>query len=301
MDNIEKTVEINETETLDPISAQQAAKETYCKMEAQLVEAFAPSLVDQEVTCSSYGDGKVTALTGKTLDSAILEITFGETVKRFSLQHVMTNKFIQFVNAASVADLWATAFESHTALVTAYQESDRTFRQLQADADKKAKADKKAEENYQKLKEKSIKDFEELTTRTFTHSDDDAFYYSLGWLAKHIGTLSAALPDYLSEAFTKYFGAETPCRIVDSKHRGPAGWQAQWSWSFRASLKKAENIPSNLTQYLNPTGNAVTNLTFLWSLVDNYGFKFGKKQDVEEIAKTIPAKYIDAFNEGLAS
>lgn len=297
MNTTENVVEV--TETMDPIEAQHNAKETFCKMEAQLVEGFAPNVVGQEVSCISYGEGTVTAVSGKTLDSAIMEITFGETVKRFSLQHVMTNKFIQFVNAEAVADLWATAFESHTSLVTAYQESDKACRQLQAEAEKKAKADKKAEENYQRIKESSIKNFEELTTKTFVHSDDEAFYYSLGWLASHVGNLSAALPDYLADAFTKYFGAETPCRVVDSKKRSPAGWQAQWSWSFRAAFKKTDDIPSTLTQYLNPAGNAVTNTSFLWNLVANYGFKFGKKQDVEAIAKTIPAKYIDAFNEGL--
>jgi hypothetical protein len=173
---------------------------------------------------------------------------------------------------------------------------------MQVEAAKKAEAEKKAEAKYQKQKEKAIKDFEALTNKAreiVTQTDE--FYYALGWLAKHVGTVSAALPDYLEVPFTKHFGAETPCKVVDSKHRGPAGWQSQWSWSFRATLKKADNIPAILTQYLNPTGKAVTNTSFIWDLIDNYGFKFGKKQDAAEIAKVIPAKYIDIFNDGLTA
>jgi len=125
------------------------------------------------------------------------------------------------------------------------------------------------------------------------------FYTTLGWLAKHTGTVSAALPDYLEPTFRKHFG-DAPCRVVDSRKKGPAGWTSQWTSSFAVSLKKPESIPALLEQYLNPARKALTNSEFVLDLVDNYGFKFGKAQDLEAIRSCVPSTYHNDFELGLA-
>jgi hypothetical protein len=275
-------------------------KDVYLEIEAEIVKAVGDYITNAEVSCVSYGTGKIISYTGNTLEDLIVDIQFTDVVKRFSLVHIMNNKFIKIESISEIKDAWDSASEVHTAITAIHKECERILRQQELEAQKKAEADKKAEAKYQKQKEKALNDFEMLSNRTFEASTDNDFYYALGWLAKHVGTVSAALPDYLADAFAKYFGADTPCRVVDSKHRGPAGWQSQWSWSFSATLKKAETVPAILQQYLNPKGKAITDTSFVWDLIDNYGFKFGKEQDVEQIAKTVPAKYIDSFNEGLS-
>lgn len=281
-------------------------KEAYLTAEAQLVSSFGDYIMNADVTCTAYGEGKVTAYSGDTFDAMIIDIVFDESVKRFSLLHIMTmagnpKAFVKFIDEESV-NVWSAAWTVHTELTTTYKEYEATAKQLAIEAEKKAAAEKKAEEKYLRLKDKAIKDFEALQNRakeTITQADE--FYYALGWLAKHAGTVTAALPDYLADAFAKCFGAETPCRVVDSKHRGPAGWQSQWSWSFKVTLKKAENIPAILTSYLNNTGKAIANTAFVWDLVDDYGFQFGKKQDVEKIKQTIPTQYMSMFEAGLTA
>lgn len=275
-------------------------KEAYLDTEAKLVEAVGNYITGAEASCVSYGKGKIVAFTGTTLEDLIIDIQFANVLKRFSLMHIMSNKFVKVEGPEELNTAWEAAFNAHTTITKIYKECEQILRQQQFEEQKRLEAEKKAEAKYLKQKEKALRDFEMLSNRSFEASADNAFYYALGWLAKHVGTVSAALPDYLADAFAKYFGAETPCRIVDSKHRGPAGWQSQWSWSFSATLKKAETVPAILQQYLNPKGKAVTDTSFVWDLIDNYGFKFGKEQDVEQIAKTVPAKYIDSFNEGLA-
>jgi hypothetical protein len=89
--------------------------------------------------------------------------------------------------------------------------------------------------------------------------------------------------------------------IVDSKKRTCNGNSMQWTFGFKASLRKAEDIPTYLTQYLNTTGQMIANTSFIWDLIDDYGFQFGKKQNIEQIAQAVPAKYIDIFNEGLTA
>lgn len=281
-------------------------KEAYLNAEAQLVSSFGDYVLNADVTCATYGNGKVTAYSGETLDAMIIDIAFNEFVKRFSLLHIMTTAnntkaFIKLIDEDAV-NVWQAAWTIHTELTTAYREFEAAARQMAIEAAKKAEAEKKANEKYQRLREKSIKDFEELQNRakeTITQADE--FYYALGWLTKHVGTISAALPDYLADSFAKYFGTETPCRVVDSKHRGPAGWQSQWSWSFKATLKKVENIPAILSTYLNPAGKAITSTTFVWDLVDDYGFQFGKKQDAEKIKQNVPAQYLSMFEVGMSA
>jgi hypothetical protein len=68
---------------------------------------------------------------------------------------------------------------------------------------------------------------------------------------------------------------------------------------MEASLVKAKEIPATLAQYLNPTGNKLSKTSFIWKLVDDYGFKFGKKQDTLDIMRCVPIEYVPMFNEGL--
>jgi hypothetical protein len=281
---------------------QETTKEVYLETEAELVKLLGEYIDKAPVSCKLYGNGKVVAVTGNTLEDMIVDIAIvDDTTRRFSLLHIMNNTFVKFEDDSEINEIWNSAFEVHTNLTNAYRACEAKARQLAIEEAKKIEAEKKAEEKYQRQREKALKDFEDLSNKSFVCAADDDFYYALGWLTKHVGTVAAALPDYLGDSFHKYFGTNTPCRVVDSKKRGPAGWQSQWSWSFSATLKKVDMIPAILRQYLNPKGNAVTDTAFVWDLVDNYGFQFGKKQDEDKIAKTIPAKYINSFNTGLTA
>lgn len=277
-------------------------KEAYLATEAQLVDAIGNGVVGKTVSCIKYGDGEIVAFKGNTVEDIIVDIDFSGEIKKFSLNHIMNNKFVQFVDFDEFADIWTKAFELHTTLTNLHNESERVARQLLIEAKKQAEAEKKAEAKYQKLKEKAIKDFDQLVKQANTSlSDVDEFYYALGWMAKHVGSISAALPDYLESSFTKHFGTETGARIVDSKKKTVNGNSMQWTFGFNATLRKAENIPAFLSQYLSTTGKAIANTSFIWDLVDNYGFQFGKKQDADKIKGTVPAQFIKSFEAGLTA
>jgi hypothetical protein len=76
----------------------------------------------------------------------------------------------------------------------------------------------------------------------------------------------------------------------------------QWAISMTANIKKKslDKIPAFLTEHLSKSGNAIADTAFIWDLVSNYGFKFGKTQDIDQIRATIPTNYITAFEEGYA-
>lgn len=181
----------------------------------------------------------------------------------------------------------------------AKREAERLAREQERAAAKKADEEKRAEAKYQAAKAKAIKEFRDWVQTERPQSTADEFYYALGWLVKHTGTVSAVVPDYLADEFKGYFGPETPCRITDSKKKGPAGWTSQWAKSYAVSLKKPEGMPVLLTKYLNPKGTALSDSDFVLELIDNYGFQFGKTQDVEKIRACVPTAHISFFENGL--
>ena len=225
--------------------------------------------------------------------------------KILALDMLMAHRLIDMPETLTDILLEAqTAFkEDFEAREQAQRLAVRQEREQAREATKKAAEDKKNEEKYEHTKAKAIKDFEALTKTVTPISAADEFYYSLGWLAKHAGTVTAALPDYLESSFIGHFGSTEHCRVVDSKKRYPSGWTAQWAWSFTIPFKKPKQvgtIPAFLSDKLNPIGNKVSDTSFIWDLVDNYGFQFGKTQDIDKIRSHVPVSCLAAFEAGLA-
>ena len=279
----------------------EGAKDTYYKAESALVDLVGNYVVGAEVISTLYGPGHIISYKGTTLDGLIVNIEFAEFSKQFSLMHIITNgTFVKFVDTLEIGTIWNDAFTVHSELNTQFKELTKLAEKLEYEAKKKAEDEARAEAKYQAAKAKAIQEFQDWANAYHPVSAADEFYYALGWLAKHAGTVTAALPDYLENEFKGYFGSETPCRVVDSKKRGPSGYQSQWTKSFSVSLKKPGLIPNLLTEYLNPKRTAVTDTGFILDLVDNYGFKFGKEQDIGKIRACVPTAHIEFFETGLA-
>jgi hypothetical protein len=251
----------------------------------------------------TYGEGQLTFIKAPLIGGSLYAtVDFAAGNKTLALDVILASRLLEMPEILRTILLEAqTAFKADfIEREEAQRLADRQAREQAAEDKKKAEEDKKAEEKYQRARAKALKDFETRAQTVSPVSAADEFYYSLGWLAKHAGTVAAVLPDYLADAFAKCFGNETPCRIVDSKKRSPAGWQQQWSWSFTVSLKKPECVPATIAQHLNPAGNKVSDISFVWDLVEKYGFQFGKKQDLDKIRSHVPSTCIASFEAGLA-
>lgn len=251
----------------------------------------------------TYGEGQLTFVKAPLMGGSLYAtIDFAAGTKTLALDVVLAGQMLEMPEILINILLEAqTAFkEDFETREQAQRTATIQAREQAREAAKKAAEDKKNEEAYERTKARAIKDFEARAQAERVLNTADEFYYTLGWLAKHAGTVAAVLPDYLENAFTKHFGAEAPHRVVDSKHRGPAGWQAQWSWSFTISIKKPDLIPALLSDKLNPSQKAVSDTSFVWDLVENYGFQFGPKQDIEKIRSHVPADCLASFEAGLA-
>ena len=279
-------------------------REDFNNAEAQLTADFIEQITGAEVTNPTFGTGKITSCINmcNNFEQLIVTVQFapGET-KTYGLAAASVLGSLKFTDE-SVVELYDSFMEVHNNLKHQLFEAETEARCREREDAKKAEQIKKAEAKNKTLKEKAIKDFEAMTQQAKKAvAQQDEFYYALGWLAKHVGSVSAVLPDYLEGAFVKHFGDEAPRRVVDSNKRTVNGNSMQWTFGFTATLRNAEDIPAMLVQYLGHTGKAIANTSFIWDLVTDYGFKFGKKQDTLDIMRCVPIEYVPMFNEGLTA
>ena len=252
-----------------------------------------------------YGEGQLTFVKAPLTGGALYAtIDFAAGTKTMSLDVLMASRLLEMPEAITDILLEAqTAFkEDFVTREQARREADRLAYKQAKEAEKKAAEDRKAEERYESTKAKAIKDFEALAKSVMPKSAADEFYYSLGWLAKHIGVVTAKLPDYLGSAFEKHFGTEAPKTLVDGRAKTIGGHAKQWSWEFVASVKKLKDttVPTYLQGTTTDISKGIHNTSFVWDLVDNYGFKFGKTQDIDQIRSHVPADKLSFFEAGLA-
>jgi hypothetical protein len=195
--------------------------------------------------------------------------------------------------------------EAQSIFFATYETAEQEKREAQRLAyEQKMQAEETArqEAKYEASKAKMIKEFETLAKTERPMSAVGEFYYSLGWIANNCGAFACSLPDYLLPYFQSQFGSTYEPHAVDSRKRTVNGYAMQWAISMTASIKKKslDKIPAFLRQYLSKSGTAIANTSFIWDLVANYGFKFGKTQDIDQIRATIPTEYITYFENGYA-
>lgn len=280
--------------------------QSWNELSAAITSELAESLVlPVSAVHKAHGACEISEITitlNETGITALADISFENGLTRkLAINILMANNLIDLEEPVKnyLADFFAECSDIRADFYEVMH--DRSVEKLEAD--RLAKEEAKKEAKYQAAKEKAIQDFEVMTKKDKSTNATGEFYYNLGWLAKNVGTVSAALPDYLLKYFENHFGTEAKPTVVDSRKRTINGYPIQWALSMKASVPKkvVDNIPAFLKQYLNPTGNALTNTTFIWDIVENYGFQFGRKQDVEKIREAIPAHCLEQFEKGYAA
>ena len=253
---------------------------------------------------SKFGDGTFSNLVVSVSDSAatiVADFTFENESKKLAVNVLIARGFLTVENT----ELFETLKQFSEQLTVIQTEIKSVSYQRfvnKREAERKAAELAKQEAKYQATMAKAIQEFEVLTKQERTKCASGEFYYNLGWLAKNVNSISVTLPDYLLKYFEKHFGTESNPTVVDSKKKTINGHAMQWSLSMKASISKkaVDSIPAFLKQYLSTAGNALTNTSFIWDIVDNYGFKFGKTQSLDDIRNSIPTHCIEYFEKGYA-
>lgn len=237
-------------------------------------------------------------LTGNSLYVTIDFDSIGS--KMFALKALFEYRLITLPD-----DIKDILMEAQTAFETNHKQLEdekRAANRLAYEQKKQAEETARQEAKYEASKAKMIKEFETLAKTERTMSATGEFYYSLGWIANNCGAFACSLPDYLLPYFQSQFGSDYEPHTVDSRKKTVNGYSMQWAISMTANIKKKslDKVPAFLNQYLSKSGNAIANTSFIWDIVSNYGFQFGKTQDIDQIRATIPTEYIQYFENGYA-
>lgn len=160
----------------------------------------------------------------------------------------------------------------------------------QIEADKRYA--KKVERALTKLNSIKREDTSKLFEAPTTH------YEILGWMAKHLTSIRAAMPDYMEKWFISKFG-DANRTVVDSKKRTVNGFPMQWGLSLKLTFD--EEVKGPLEQRATSQNKkTIDNVAFVWDLIENYGFQFGKEQNISQIKAEIPEENLVDFEKGYA-
>ena len=267
-----------------------------------------------------HGPGEITSLRAKPVGSALeVNLTYENKKKQPETRELKAFLDLEFITVSDTDRqllidcqyAFLEVFNQRIKLANDKAQQEAAIRRAQQlEIEKRAKEHKAAEAKAKRIKKNTerleenkaayLAKFKELLASKKSLSISDEFYYSLGWLAKHSGTVKAIVPDICEAEFVQYFGTSVPFTKTEYKV-GPGGWISQWGKSFTASLVRVKTIPAYLEQYLNPKRTQVTDSEYIKDLVDNYGFQFGKSQDVAAIRQTVPAEYLPHFEAGYAA
>lgn len=285
------------------------SKENYNDVLFDVNLNLAAYLTGKPIGSKSYGDGLITEV--KNIQFAqnkepaiIVQIQFAEkqstyyltvglATKALVLSDEIMEELIQYLGVIRELD---TYFQAEFVAKALIEKAERDA-QLAA---QKAEEEAKKKEIKRQAQMKKVLDNLKGISRSAIRNDDD-FYVALGWLAKHIGTISASIPDYTEAWFVSRFGADATYNKVDSTKKTTGGFSMKWNPSFSVSFKASDDCIPLIIAEKAMGKKKINDTAFVFDLIENYGFAFGKTQDLDRILKYVPSSKLDKFNLGFAS
>lgn len=182
-----------------------------------------------------------------------------------------------------------------------YDEEEREEYRIKYEREKKDRETRLQQEKFEKRKKSSLEKLNSLrpeqTSKLFKTPMSQ--YEALGWIAKHAKNIKASMPDYMEPWFVKIFGQDAERYVVDSTKKTSGGFDFQWSLGINITF---DSPVSGILEQRATSKNkkSINNVAFAWDLIENYGFVFGKKQDLEQIKSEIPSQYLEDFERGYA-
>ena len=275
------------------------------------------AVINLKVTSPKYGNGTISEARLQDLNEDYVTFTiqhfdlcvtidFSGMKRTFVLSMALNAKSLVFDDITILAfkeildvlkDSEAYRIEELTAIHKAKQDQEAAERQAVLAKQKAEKEKAKFELKKQKALEKLAKLKPENIAKLFKGSPT-TFYESLGWMAKHITNIRPAMPDYMESWFVTNFG-DVARTVVDSKKKTVNGFPMQWGLSLRITFNQEVSGPLE-QRATSKNKKSIDNVVFVWDLIENYGFQFGKKQNLDRIIEEVPNEHLDEFKRGYA-
>lgn len=279
---------------------------TYSKQNYNSYEEYAEELtaeLTKEVKPFTFTRGEVEgqALRIKVSnhsDDIFADVKYPDRECTLSLRTSLLRNIIQ--PSDEVKEILTRYLETTKTSYGVYEAEEREAYRIKQEQERKAREERIEKEKFEKRKQAALEKLNsikpEQTSKLFKTPTSQ--YEVLGWMAKHTKSIKASMPDYMENWFVKIFGQEADRYVVDSNKRTSGGHPMQWSLSCKISFDS--EVPSLLLNKVASNKKAIDSVAFVWDLIDNYGFTFGKTQSYEQIESEIPNQYLDDFRRGYA-
>ena len=257
-----------------------------------------------EIACvhKIYGSGKITNLKcSENLGKPEILMTFESPVKTVTLAFsiVSARKLLAFDETDQetldclMAEYIANWFEMDKQRRDEERARKEAARLQQEQEKQEAEAKKKVEQTLARLN--CLKP-EDLSTICGTPQTE---YEMIGWIAKHVKSIKPSMPEECKSWFESKFGPVESATVYEKGAKTSGNNPMKYTLSIHGTFDA--EVPSVLTvKATEKNKKAIDSVEFFWTLVDKYGFQFGKKQNVDEIRKFVPTTYLTEFEAGLA-
>lgn len=259
-------------------------------------------LVGQSCTSLKHGLGTVVAIDGFStaqtgITDIMVKIDFNGNSASYYLYTALENGVISFDK--NVLDNINGLKPEFDAVLKAIKERRLQLEKERMQAERERRLAEEAELEKQK-REQKIRLMQSNAAALKNHpiALTNDFYTALGFLAKHVKTISANVPDFLESWFTKTFPGQT-YTLCDASKKTSGGFSMKWGLSLTASLKDINDdteLPEKISRLVK--NNKINDTQFVYDLVYQFGFSFGKKQELDNILKYIPADKVEKFYAG---
>ena len=254
------------------------------------------------ISCShkTYGSGQITKIKcSENNGKPELFLTFESEVKNTTFAYTLASKFLQFdeTDALTLDSLMAEYLENWLEFDATRKAEAQAAREAKKAAEEKAKADKEAQQKLEatmaKLNKMQPSDVSEVCGTPQTE------YEAIGWLAKHCTSIKPSMPAEAQGWFEKKFGKVDNAKVYETGAQTSGKNPMKYTLSIEGYFNS--EVPSILSRFV-PANNPkhISSVEFFWTLVDKYGFQFGKKQNIDEIKKFVPIDYLADFDRGMA-
>jgi len=272
----------------------------YHEAKKELLKDLDESLRGVKLNSTNYGLGYVVAVKDEVNNPAKesdyqVDIDFNGTIKTFCIMFAIEK------GAITLEDTFLDLLKEYmSSLKVILEERDR---QLKIEAEKRAleqkqleeyraarqaqleklEKEKKEAEKFEKRKANAIKKFSDLCRQAKMNKvsvDDEDLV--MGWLAKHVTRISAEIPDFLETQFAAQFGENAPKSVVSTSIKSSGGFTKKWSLSCQVHVDDLATMPPVLQEVFKGS-KTVNKTSFALKLIYDYGFNFGKTQDLSQI------------------
>lgn len=251
----------------------------------------------------------------------INDVNFGAESKRYPVIYFEDGSYLVFNLAVNSGILTLSSKDllTYTELMSIYNnaieqhkvELDEAMKQAKIEArrqfelnqqrlrEEAAAAEvRKQEEKYQKKINRALKKLDTLKAEDSKKlfNSPTNYYECLGWMVKHATGIRAAMPDYMEAWFVSQFG-DVERYVVNSKKKTSGGFDYQWGLGLKISFDKSVSGPLE-KKATRQNKKVIDSVSFVWDLIENWGFRFGKEQSLEQIRNEVPSEYLESFDYG---